>query len=308
MPSKQSEAVRRHWTAARLAIVQPDTETAGDESWGDLTAEPRQVDYIEVEAAGLPAMWAVPKRSIEDRVLLCMHGGGYISGTMYSHRKMFGHLAKATGVRALIFDYHLAPGHIHPSQVDEAADVYRWLLDQGISADHIAFTGDSAGGGLSITTQLRARQRGLPLPAAAMPFSPWVDMEVIGASYETNRDRDPFFFAESVRQFAGIFLGEGGDPRDPLANPLYADLSGLGPIYIQVGADETLLDDARRLDEHARGAGVDVRLDVFPDMLHTFQMAAGRAPEADEAVLRMADWVRPRLGLSSGQDHIGTGA
>jgi monoterpene epsilon-lactone hydrolase len=312
MPSKQSEAIKRHWTTARLFMDRPDNESAGerpdDESWGNLTAEPRQVDYIEVEAAGLPAMWAVPQRSVEDRVLLCMHGGGFISGTMYAHRKMFGHLAKATGVRALIFDYHLAPGHTHPSQVDEATGVYRWLLDQGISADHIAFTGDSSGGGLSITTQLRARQRGLPLPAAAMPFSPWVDMEVIGQSYATNRDRDPFFFSESVRQFAGTFLGEGGDPRDPLANPLYADLSGLGPIYIQVGADETLLDDARRLDEHAHGAGVDVRLDVFPDMLHTFQMAAGRAPEADEAIRRMADWVRLRLGLSTGQDRISTGA
>jgi acetyl esterase/lipase len=302
MTSKQSEAVRRHWTAARLAMEQPDNESAGerpdDESWGDLTAEPREVDYIEVDAGGLPAMWAAPKRGTEDRVLLCMHGGGFISGSMYSHRKLFGHLAKAAGTRALIFDYRLAPEHVHPAQVDDATTVYRWLLDRGISADHIAFTGDSAGGGLSITTQLRARELGLPLPAAAMPFSPWVDMEVIGESYETNRDREPFFSKESVRRFAGVFLGEGGDPRDPLANPLYADLSGLGPIYIQVGADETLLDDARRLDEHARGAGVDVRLDVFPNMLHTFQMAAGRAPEADEAIRRMADWVRPRLGPS----------
>jgi acetyl esterase/lipase len=297
MPSKQSEAVRRHWTAARLAMVQPDGEQPDDESWSNLTAEPREVDYIETDAGGVPAMWAVPKRSVEDRVLLCMHGGGFISGSIYTHRKMFGHLAKATGARALIFDYHLAPEHTHPSQVDEATSVYRWLLEQGISSDHIAFTGDSAGGGLSITTQLRAREQGMPLPAAAMPVSPWVDMAAVGESYVTNRDRDPFFYQDSVRLFAGIFLGEGGDPRAPLANPLYADLSGLGPIYIQVGGDETLLDDAHRLDEHARKAGVDVRLDVFPGMLHTFQMAAGRAPEADEAIQKMAEWVRPRLGL-----------
>jgi epsilon-lactone hydrolase len=298
MPSKQSEAVRRHWTAARLAMELPDAEQPDDESWGDLTAEPREVDYVEADAGGLPAMWAAPKRSVEDRVLLCMHGGGFVSGSIYSHRKLFGHLAKATGARALSFDYHLAPEHTHPTQLDEATAVYQWLLDQGIDADHIALAGDSAGGGLSITTQLRAREQSLPLPAAAMPFSPWVDMEVIGESYETNRDREPFFSKESVRQFAGMFLGEGGDPRDPLANPLYADLSGLGPIYIQVGGDETLLEDARRLHGHARRAGVEVRLDVFPDMLHTFQMAAGRAPEADEAIRGMADWVRPRLGLS----------
>ena len=307
MPSKQSEAVRRHWTAVRLADEQPDAEQPDDESWGNLTAEPREVDYIETDAAGLPAMWAVPKRTAEDRVLLCMHGGGFISGSIYTHRKMFGHLAKATGARALIFNYHLAPEHNYPTQVEEATAVYQWLLNQGISADHVAFTGDSSGGGLSITTQLRAREQGLPLPAVTMPFSPWVDMEVIGESYETNRHREPFFYKESVREFAGMFLGEGGDPRDPLANPLYADLTGLGPIYIQVGGDETLLDDARRLAEHARRAGVDVRLDVFPDMLHTFQMAAGRAPEADEAIRRMANWVRPRLGLSITPDRPGVG-
>jgi epsilon-lactone hydrolase len=299
MASKQSEAVRRHWTAARLAMEQPEVEQPDDEAWGDLTAEPREVDYIEIDSAGLHAMWAAPKGGAEDRVLLCMHGGGFIGGSIYTHRKLFGHLAKATGARALIFDYHLAPEHTHPSQVDEATAVYEWLLDNEIGADHIAFTGDSAGGGLSITTQLRARERGLPLPAAAMPFSPWVDMEVIGDSYDTNQDREPFFYKESVRRFAGIFLGEGGDPCDPLANPLYADLSGIGPIYIQVGGDETLLDDARRLDEHASRAGVNVTLDVFPEMLHTFQMAAGRAPEADEAIRRMAHWVRPKLGLST---------
>jgi epsilon-lactone hydrolase len=229
--------------------------------------------------------------------LLCMHGGGFVSGSISSHRKLFGHLAKATAARALILEYRLAPAHTHPTQVDDATAAYRWLLDQGISPGHIAFAGDSCGGGLSITTQLRARDRGLPLPAAAMPFSPWVDMEATGESYETNRDKDAFFSADVVRELAGIFLGAGGDRRDPLANPLYADLFGLGPLYIQVGGDEVLLDDARQLDEHARKAGVDVRLDVFPGMQHTFQMAAGRAPEADEAMSKMAAWVRPKLGL-----------
>lgn len=309
MPSRQSEAIRRHWTAARLAMERPDNESDAErpdnESWGDLTAEPRDVDYIETAAAGLPAIWAVPKRSAEDRVLLCIHGGGFVSGSIYSHRKMFGHLAKATGVRALVSGYHLAPDHTHPTQVDDATAVYRWLLEQGFSPDHIALTGDSCGGGLSITTQLRARERGLPLPAAAMPFSPWVDMEAVGESYETNRDRDAFFSADVVRGLAGIFLGAGGDSRGSLASPLYADLSGLGPIYIQVGGDEVLLSDARLLDEHARKAGVDVRLDVFPEMQHTFQMAAGRAPEADDAIRRMADWVRPRLGLKFRDHYLG---
>ena len=297
MPSKQSEAVRRHWESGWLAMTQPGYEGPDNESWGDLTAEPRAVDYLETEAGGLPAMWAVPKGASTDRVLMCMHGGGFMGGSIYTHRKMFGHLAKAAGVRALIVSYHLLPEGVFPVPADDVTNAYRWLLDQGISADRIAFAGDSVGGWLAVTVQLRAREQGLPLPAAALLISPCVDMETTGESYETNRDSDPFFKREVVRGIIGNFLGEGTDPRDPRVNPLYADLDGLGPVYIQAGGDETLIDDARLLDEHARKAGVDVRLDVFPGMLHTFQMAAGRAPEADDAIRAMADWVRPRLGL-----------
>ena len=294
MPSKQSEAVRRRWEASWLAMTQPDGEGPDDESWGDLTGEPREVDYLETKAGGRPAMWAVPKRSSPDRVLLCLHGGGFVSGSIYTHRKMFGHLAKAAGARALMVDYRLLPeGGAYPVPVDEVEAAYRWLLDQGTAASHVAFAGDSAGGWLAVTVQLRARDQGLPLPAAAMLMSPSVDLEVNGESYHTNRDKDPFFRRELVRGLVRSFLGEAADPRDPLVNPLHADLTGLGPVYIQAGGDETLLDDARLLDEHARKAGVDVRLDVFPGMLHTFQMAAGRAPEADDAIRRMADWVRP---------------
>jgi epsilon-lactone hydrolase len=297
MPSKQSEAVRRRWEAARLAMVQPDGEGPDDESWGDLTAEPRGVDYLETDAGGRPAMWAVPKRASSDRALLCIHGGGFVSGSVYTHRKMFGHLAKAAGVRALLVGYRLLPEGRYPVPVDEVAAAYRWLLDQGIAARHVAFAGDSVGGWLSVAVQLRARDQGLPLPAAAMLLSPVADMEAGGQSYEANRNKDPFFQKELVLGIARGFLGEAGDPRDPLVNLLCADLTGISPVYIQVGGDETLLDDARQLDSRARKAGVDARLDIFPGMLHTFQMAAGRAPEADDAIRRMADWVRPRLGL-----------
>jgi monoterpene epsilon-lactone hydrolase len=297
MPSKQSAAVRRHWEASRLAMVQPGFDAPDDESWGDLTAEPRGVDYLETEAAGLPAMWAVPKRASTDRVLMCIHGGGFLSGSIYTHRKMFGHLAKAAGTRALLVSYRLLPEGVFPAPEGDVTNAYRWLLDQGIGAGRIAFAGDSVGGWLAVTVQLRARELGLPLPAAALLMSPCVDMETTGKSYETNRDSDPFFKRDVVRGIIRGFLGEGTDARDPQANPLYADLSGLGPLYIQAGGDETLADDARLLYEHAAKAGVDARLDIVPDMLHTFQMAAGRAPEADDAIRELAGWVRPRLGL-----------
>ncbi|MBO2450541.1 alpha/beta hydrolase [Actinomadura barringtoniae] len=294
MASKQSEAVKKHWATTRQAASWPEDEKPDTESWGNLTAEPRGVDYVETEAAGLPAMWVTPKGAAQDRVLLFMHGGGFISGSMYSHRKMLGHLAKAIGARALVFDYHLAPEHRHPTQVNEAAAVYGWLLEQGVSAEHVAFVGDSAGGGMAITVQLRARELGLPLPGAAMLISPWVDMEVAGETYETNRDSDAFFTTDVVKALVDLFTD---DPRHPLANALYGDLAGLGPIYIQMGGDEVLLADGHALEARAAKAGVEVRLDVFPEMQHTFQMAAGRAPEADDAIRRMGDWGRPRLGL-----------
>lgn len=297
MPSKQSAAVRRRWEASRLAMVRPGFDAPDDESWGDLTAEPRGVDYLESEAAGLAAMWAVPKHASTDRVLMCIHGGGFVSGSIYTHRKMFGHLAKAAGTRALLVSYRLLPEGVFPAPEGDVTNAYRSLLDQGISADRIAFAGDSVGGWLAVTVQLRARELGLPLPAAALLMSPCVDMETTGKSYETNRDSDPFFKRDVVRGIIRGFLGEDTDARDPRANPLYADLSGLGPLYIQAGGDETLADDARLLYEHAVKAGVDARLDIVPGMLHTFQMAAGRAPEADDAIRELAGWVRPRLGL-----------
>jgi epsilon-lactone hydrolase len=255
MPSKQSQAVKRRWEASRLAMVQPGFEAPDDESWGDLTAEPRGVDYLETDAGGLPAMWAVPKHASTDRVLMCIHGGGFVSGSIYTHRKMFGHLAKAAGVRALLVSYHLLPDGVFPVPADDVTNAYRWLLDQGISAGRIAFAGDSVGGWLAVTVQLRARERGLPRPAAALLLSPCVDLETTGESYDTNRDSDPFFKREVVRGIIQSFLGgEGADTRDPQANPLHADLSGLCPLYIQAGGDETLADDARLLDSHARKA------------------------------------------------------
>jgi acetyl esterase/lipase len=264
---------------------------------GDLTAEPDGVDYVEIEVAGLPALWAVPKGSAEDRVVLGFHGGGFVSGSIHTHRKLFGHLAKAVGARALITDYPGTPIHSHPVPLEDTTAAYRWVLDQGIDAKHVAVARDSSGGGLALSTMLRARELGLPAAAALMLMSPWVDMTVSAETYESNRTTEPFFHKEVVEGLAAMFL-VGGDLKDPLASPLYADLSGVPPLYIQVGGDETLLDDSRELERRARDAGVDVRLDVFPEQLHTFQMAAGRAPEADDAVRRFADWVRPRLGLT----------
>jgi epsilon-lactone hydrolase len=299
-PSKAVEAVGDWWRKIVAAAPHHTSlEAARDfgEGWGALTAEPGGVDYLETDVHGVPAIWAVPKNCKADRVLLAFHGGGFFSGSMYTHRKLFAHFAKAIGCRALILQYRYAPECQYPAQTNDALAAYRWLLDQGIQPEHIAFIGDSAGGNLAITTQLLARYRGLPLPAAAMPISPWYDMEVVGASADYNHGKDLLFVKQWIKDIAAMYLGEKGDRRDPYVNPLFADLKGLPPIYIQVGSDELLLDDSTRLAEHARKAGVEVRLDVFPAMQHTFQMAAGRAPEADEAIARYVAWIKPKLGL-----------
>ena len=215
------------------------------------------------------------------------------------HRKLYGHLAKAVGCRALIVGYRRTPEHPYPAQLDDATAAYRWLLAQGIAPGHCAFAGDSSGGGLAISAQLAARRAGLPLPAASMTLSAWTDMTLSGDSYVANRDKDALFRQEIVEGLVQMFLGLDGDRHDPFASPLFADLAGLPPIYLQAGEDEGLLDDSRQFAARARQAGVDVRLDVFPGMLRTFQMTAGRAPEADDALQRLAAWARPKLGLGA---------
>jgi len=303
MPSKQIEAVAelyRSWGAGWATNPQMPLDEWRDmiEGWSVLTAEPGGVDYIETQAAGVPAMWAIPKGCAEDRVIIGLHGGGFATGSMYTHRKLFGHIAKTAGTRALIVNFRRTPEHPYPAAVDDAIAAYRWLLDQGITANHVAFAADSAGGGLTVTTLLHARERRLPAPAAAMLMSPWLDVELTGESWITNAEKETLFRRkESVDRLTNMYLGAESDRRDPLVNPFYADLSGLSPVYVQVGGDEVLLDDSRRFAAYAEACGVEVRLDIFPELQHTFQMCVGRAPEADDAICRFGGWVRPKLGL-----------
>jgi acetyl esterase/lipase len=302
MTSKRSEIVRDHWRSMTEAAIANPNQTPEEvrerveRYWPGLTAEPGGVDYLEAEVGGLPALWAVPKGAAEDRVIFSVHGGGGVSGSIYTHRKLFGHLAKAVGARALLVEYRLVPPESHPVPLEDTTAAYRWLLDQGVDAGHIALVGDSVGGGLAVSTMLRAREEGRPTAAALMLMSPWVDLTVSNETFETNRENEAFFYKEVVSYLAMAYLG-GADPKEPLASPLYADLSGLPPTYIQVGGHETLLGESLQFEQNARKAGVDVKLDVFPEQLHTFQMAAGKSAVSDDAIRKLAEWVRPKLGL-----------
>lgn len=303
MPSKESselEKLYRSWVAAMADNPTMDLPEIRRlfSHWGDVTAEPGDVDYIEVKVEGIPAMWAIPHGAAADRVLLCSHGGGYVVGSMYTHRKLFAHIAKAVGCHALIVDYRLAPEHPHPAPVDDMARAYMWLINQkNIHPGKIALTGDSAGGALALTTIARLRELGLPLPAATMPMSPWAGYDVSGDTYDTNKERDALVSRDTTNLMGPMFIGPTGNPKDPTANPLYIDYSGFPPIYLQVGDAETLLDDSRRIAKKAENSGVSVKIDIYPDMQHVFQFLAGSAPEADDAIQKLGAWVRPKLGL-----------
>ncbi len=303
MASPEAEAVKEQFRALRAAIdpsgPAPTIEQmrASMEPFAEAATLPEGVTWEPVDAGGVPAIWAIPSGGAPDRVLLYVHGGGYVIGSAKIYERFTGHLANALGCRVLNVDYRLAPEHPHPAAVDDAEAAYRWLLDQGIAPEHIAISGDSAGGGLAMATLIRIRDDGLPRPAAGVPISPWIDLEATGASMTANADVDLLVGLEGLAGMAAMFLGEHGDAKDPYAAPLYAELHDLPPLLIQVGEHETLLDDSTRLAERAEFAGVDVTLEVFPEMQHVFQVCCGTMPESTEAVAKIGAWLRPRLGL-----------
>ncbi|MBX4894413.1 alpha/beta hydrolase [Rhizobium bangladeshense] len=299
MASRASAANRRHYEALAASpqagsdeLTNEQIQHRADLHWSSLTAEPGSVDYSEVTVAGRRALWIVPEGSRADQVLFYVHGGGFVGGSIYSHRKLVGHLASAAGTKGLLVSYPMSQTAKFPAQQRHVRDAYKWLLKTGCPAEGIVVGGDSAGVGALFGGLLLAKQSALPMPAAALSISGWVDFTQSGRSYQTNRERDAFFQKPTVDFLASLVLG-GLDARE--ASPLFADLTGMPPTYLQVGEHEALLDDSVRFAEALKAAGVETRIDIFPEMLHSFQMMAGFAPEADDAITRFAGWVRPRL-------------
>jgi acetyl esterase/lipase len=284
--------------SARMA-ANPEMDVAGLRDMLDslsvLAAEPTDVTYSDVDAGGVPAILATPLDAAADRVIVYSHGGGCVTGSSHSHRKLAAHLAKAAGTHALVVDYRLAPEHPFPAQIEDLVTAHRWLRSGGYSPEHTATAGDSAGANLAITTVLKLRELGEPLPAAIIAISPWLDMEHLGKTLESNADSDSFISRDVSEMCASLYLGD--TPRDePLANPLRADLAGLPPMFVCVGEAEALLDNAERITERARAAGVDVTLDVQAGQQHVYPFMAGRSKEADATIADAGAWVRQRLG------------
>jgi acetyl esterase/lipase len=261
------------------------------EALNRLTLVPRDVRFDTGDCGGVPGEWVMahPASAADTHALLYLHGGAYCVGSPRTHRAITGRLARLTGARVFAADYRLAPEHVFPSAVEDGIAAYRGLLARGYRSSRIAIAGDSAGGGLALAVATALRGLGDELPAALVVFSPWVDLG------DPDRGAVPagevMISPPWIHACARLYLA-GCDSRDPRASPIHADLAGLPPTLIQVGRDEVLLADARRLDAALAGAGVASTMEEYPRRWHVFQASAGVLADADRALAATATFVR----------------
>lgn len=286
------------------------------QEWRDLVAGPRgtleemrahaeefmakfpvlpEVKVQHAEVGGVPGDWLTMPGVEPGRVVLYLHGGAFVFCSARGYRALGTRIAAATRAHTFVLDYRLAPEHPFPAAVDDSVAAYRGLLALDVPPSSIVIAGDSAGGALTMSTLVSLRDAGLPLPAGGVCISPWVDLDCSSETMTTKADVDPVCTRESMVMEAGLYLN-GRSTMDPLASPLYANLKGLPPLLIHVGSEETLLDDAQRLAAMAAAKGVQVELDVFEGMPHVWHAFADYLPEGREAIRRIGDWVRAKLG------------
>jgi acetyl esterase/lipase len=255
----------------------------------------RGTTLTRVDAGGVPSEWVVAPTATRWATVLYLHGGGYITGSFKTHRALAARISKASGARVLVPNYRLAPEHKFPAAIDDALRVYRWLIDAGVDPGRLVVGGDSAGGGLTLAMLTLLRDAGDPLPAATFLLSPWTDLAGTGETMVTKAEEDPWLDPTQMPAASRAYLGD-ADPMDPLASPLFADLSGLPPMLVQVGTAEIVLDDSRRLAAAAREAGTEVVLDEWEDQIHVFQVFAPYIPQARPAIHQIGLFIRQRLG------------
>ncbi|MBA4287221.1 MAG: alpha/beta hydrolase [Xanthomonadaceae bacterium] len=273
--------------AAPAAEMRPKLERIA----GLITRIPRGTRIESITLAGRPAEKLTPKGSGSRQVIYYMHGGAYLGGSPRTHRGMLAHIAQAAGATVIALDYRLAPEHPYPAALEDAVSGWKALLAQGIKPANLVLGGDSAGGNLALVTAIALRDAGLPLPAGLVLLSPWTDLSSSGASMGTRAERDRVLTVRGIDRAAREFAN-GLPLADPRLSPLFARLEGLPKTLIQVGDDEVLLDDSVRLADAARKAGVDVTIDLKPQLWHVWQVMAGWMPEADQAVAAIGSFVR----------------
>ncbi|MDE0777326.1 MAG: alpha/beta hydrolase [Nocardioides sp.] len=295
----RSEALENIVTMLRTQAAERGEAEMALDDWraaydglGGLLPAAEGVPVESVDVGGVPAEWI---GTGDGPVVVYAHGGGYCIGSLDSHRPMLTHLASAVSGRVLAVDYRLAPENPFPAALDDACAAYRWVLAGGMDPSRVVLAGDSAGGGLTLATLVALRDAADPLPAAGVCLSPWADLTQSGATMSEKSDVDPMVHAEDLDRWATAYAGSGNDPGAPGLSPLFADLSGLPPLLVEVGTAEVLLDDARRVVERARAAGVDVTLFEGEDLIHVWHFFAGAVPEADEGIVRVARFIGDRM-------------
>jgi len=254
---------------------------------GDIRLEP-------IDTNGIAAEWSLAPGSDPSKVLLFFHGGGYCSGSIVSHRGMVTEAGRGARARTLAVGYRLAPEHPFPAAIEDARSAYRFLLDQGIAPSKIVIGGDSAGGGLTLALMTSVRDAREPLPACAWLVSPWVDLQMTGASLAEKAVADPQISKSYLEELASAYLA-GADPANPLVSPLNADLAGLPPLLVQVGSAETLLDDAVRTARRAGAADVRVNLEIWPHMIHACHLWAAQLEAGRRAIASAGAFIRAHL-------------
>jgi acetyl esterase/lipase len=243
---------------------------------------------------GIKGEWVRARGAREDAAILYLHGGGYCIGSPKTHRHLVGALSVESGLSAFVPDYRMGPENPFPAAVEDAVAAYKGLLDSGIAATHLAIAGDSAGGGLTFATLLALRDAKIALPACAVGISPWVDLTASGDSMDTRAARDPIVQRAGLTAMAAAYLG-GADAKTPYASPLFGDLSGLPPILLQVGTEETLYDDTTRLKGRLEEAGVEVTAESWGGMIHVWHAFHPILSEGRDAVVRASAFIKRRI-------------
>ena len=254
---------------------------------------PAGIQSREDEVCGIKCLWISPQEAPGDKLVLYVHGGGYVSGSCSDHRGVVAKFAAANGYRHLLFEYRLAPEFPFPAALDDALAVYEYLLANGYNAGNVLIAGESAGGGLSLALLLAIKEKGLEMPAAAVAISPWTDLSCSGESYHT-KNKVSVAPLDSWNVFAQHYAG-GQDLTNPLISPIFGDLGGLPPLFINSGMDDELFDDGRVFAEKAREQGVDVTFRAGEGMLHCYPLLAPMFPEATAAMKEISDFIRKNL-------------
>ncbi len=268
-----------------------DEQRAAMDASGDMFPLEEDMVTDEVDAAGVPAEWVYADGTDTSRLVLYLHGGGYTLGSRKSHRGLAGRIARAAKARVLLPDYRLAPEHPFPAALEDATSCWRWLMSGGYAPHHIAIAGDSAGGGLALSTVLALKASGAALPACVIGLSPWTDLDGAGPTAQPGAVDDPMLSPVGLHTSARHYAP--GDLRNPLAAPLHGDLEGFPPLLLQVGTKEILLSDSTRFADKAKSAGVEVTLEIEDGLIHVWQMFP-QLPEAQSAVERIGAFIQQK--------------